>query len=373
MTEQIIKKDEKIDPIGNPKVKKKVQQFVSLIKENINKVFYICSHDNPDPDSMASCFALAKILNFLGVEHTYIYYCGEISHPQNKSMQVVLDINLKKWNGTAEKAVAESQNPPIFIFADCCNKQKNMSIAYEPHIVIDHHKSSPTGKNILFIHDDVGSCSTLIADLILSLPPNESGDQITHCFDPDSDECKSIATALAIGIKTDTQDFRSENTTDDDYRAYKLLTKHFKDDKFHRIISYELPAYIFDNEQIAWQNKIFTPPTLITGLGFIEESKSDCIPYLADKMMRLQGIQTVLVYAVVNNSIKASVRTISASIDCSHLLAEIFGEGAGGSKSGSGAASVDIPLFNIEEMEKDEKQMFWELTKKTIERKFAKK
>lgn len=356
--------------IGNKKVKQKIAGFCSFVQEHKSKAFFVCSHDNPDPDSLASAYGVVKILNFLGVENASIYYCGEISHPQNRAMQLVLNIPAKKWSKSVEQAVQDSKEQPVFIFVDCCNKQKNMSIQAEPSVIIDHHKASPNGKNILFIHDDIGACSTLVADLLLTLPPNEIGEQKTYCFDPESDDIKELSTALAIGIKTDTLDFRNENTTDEDYQAYKFLSRYVSDDKFHKIINYELPPYVFDAEEIAWKNKISKPPNLITGLGFIDEVRSDCIPYLADKMMRLQGIQTVLVYAIVGNSIRASVRTISSSLDCQNLLTDIFGEGNGGAKSGSGGANVKLNIFDTDEMEDDERSKLWELTKTSVERKF---
>ena len=356
-----------IPAIGNKKVKQKLASLCAFVQEKKDKPFFVCSHDNPDPDSLSSAYGMMKILNFLGVENVSIYYCGEISHPQNKAMQLVLDMPVKKWS----KNLEHDNKDAIFVFVDCCNKQKNMSITNEPSIVIDHHKCNPTGKCI-FIHDDVGACATLITDLLLSLPPQENGEQKIYSFDPDSEDIKEIATALAIGIKTDTLDFRSENTNDDDYRAYKTLSKFLSDDKFHKIINYELPPYIFDAEETAWKNKVSKPPNLITGLGFVEEGRGDCIPYLADKMMRLQGIQTVLVFAIVGSSLRASARTNSSSIDCQNLLNEVFGEGNGGAKSGSGGAYVRFNLFDINDMEDTEKKQLWDLTKTTIERKFIK-
>lgn len=350
----------------NKKIKQKISVLCSFLQENRDRNFYVCSHDNPDPDSLASCLGVIKILNILGIDNVSMHYCGEISHPQNRAMQLVLNISAKKWSKNSEKILLE-QNP-IFIFVDCCNKQKNMSIQHEPAIVIDHHKNVPTGKNIIFIHDEVGACSTLITDILCSLDINEHNNK--SYFEGEDDNIKDLATSLAIGIKTDTLDFRSENTTDDDYKAYKFLSKHINEDKFNKIVNYELPSYIFDSEETAWKNKICKPPNLITGLGFIEEFRGDCIPYLADKMMRLQGIQTVLVYAIVGQTLRASVRTISSSLDCQNIIVEVFGEGSGGSKLGIGGANVNLDLFDIKNMEPSEQGKLWEVVKYSIERKF---
>lgn len=354
-------------PLGNKKVKHKLAAIKEFIELHKKQTFYICCHDNPDPDAIASAWGMLRVVNFLGAENAHIVYCGEISHPQNRAMTNVLTIPLKKWKQLTP------DDDAIYIFVDCMNQQqKNMSISHDPHIVIDHHKGN-ISKSTIAVHDEVGSCSTLVTDLMLSLPPidAEGGFQF-QCFDVSLDGMKEIATALAVGIKTDTLDFRSETTTDDDWRAYKALTRFMSDDKFTRIVNYELPPYMFDYEEIAWRNRQLDPPNFITGIEYVDPTKGDCIPYLADKFMRLTGIQTVVVYGIVGNSIRASVRTVSAALDCGDLCSEIFGEGNGGAKHGIGGAVVTFSFFDIAELNDEAKAALWNLTKAEAFRKFKK-
>lgn len=352
--------------IGNRKVKNKIQVLCNFIHENKHKKFFICSHDNPDPDAIASAMGMRHILEFLDVQDIDLVYCGEISHPQNRAMVNVLNIPLRKWRSTDE------QNDAVYIFVDCVGQsQKNMSIHVDPTIVIDHHKIVPA-KGVLSIHDEVGACATLVADLMFSIPARESDGVALTCFDPDLDGIKEIATALAVGIKTDTLDFRSETTSDEDFQAYKNLTKFMSDDKFTKIINYELPPYMFDFEEIAWRNKRVEPPTFITGLRYVDPKQADCIPYLADKYMRLPGVQTVVVYGIVGNSVRGSIRTTATQIDCGALCDEIFGEGNGGAKQGSGGALVQFSVFDTGELSPEELDKFWDITQASIERKFMK-
>ena len=86
--------------------------------------------------------------------------------------------------------------------------------------------------------------------------------------------------------------------------------------------------------------------------------------------MRLQGIQTVMVFAVVGGSVRASIRTTSASIDAGTLCGEVFGNGHGGGKYGSAGANVAFNVFEPESMADEDKEKLWELTRSTIERKF---
>jgi len=285
-----------VKSIGNKRVKQKNDAFCSFVIENKDKKFFVCSHDNPDPDSISSAFGISYILDFLGVTDKSIYYCGEISHPQNRAMHNILNITLNKWDVEIEKEAEDG----IIIFVDCTGKQRNMSIGLDPHIVIDHHKTiSAVDKKTLLIQDEIGACATLVTDLMLSVTNKYKNSQDEteyeegkdNCFNPSVEICKDVITALSIGIKTDTLDFRNDTVTEDDFKAYKLLSRFLSEEKFTKIVDYDLPSYMFNYEAIAWKNKNLNAPTLISGLEFIEESHSDCVPYIADKMMRLKGFR----------------------------------------------------------------------------------
>ena len=103
-----------LKPIGNKKVRARKDAFVKLITENQQKRWYICSHDNPDPDSIASCLGVVRILDFLGVEDIHVVYCGEVSHPQNRAMINVLQLRINKWEN--DEGVPDES---MFVFVDC--------------------------------------------------------------------------------------------------------------------------------------------------------------------------------------------------------------------------------------------------------------
>jgi len=362
--------------VGNKKIKTKADALAKIITENAEKRFVVCVHNNPDPDALSSGLGMMRILNFYGIHTDKIYYSGEISHPQNRAMQVALNLPVKQWNDTIEKELAAEQDDCVFIYLDVCGpEQKNMSIPFQPTVVIDHHKSIPKDREVLFIHDEIGACATLVVDLILNMPPIREEESMFYCFDHEADGMRELCTALAIGIKTDTVDFVNETSSDYDYKAYKIVTNFMLTDKFHKIVNYELPPYIFEYERVAWENKKFNAPNFISGLGFIDDSRSDCIPHIADKMMRLQGVQTVVIYAIVDDRIRASVRSTSASYDCEELVASIFGIGNGGAKQGIGGAAVSLGLFEDVACSDDsceDRQKLWDLVKSQIEKKFTK-
>jgi len=362
--------------VGNRKIKQKAEQLAQLIVDNKDKEFFVCTHDNPDPDALASGLGVLRILNFLGVESDKIWYCGEIGHPQNRALQVALNVPVKGWTVEVEKAVAAKQDDCFFIFVDVCGpEQTNMSIPYVPRIVVDHHKVTPKSKDVLFVHDEIGACATLVADLMLNMPPLVSDDDEKEwCFDHEVDGMRVLCTALALGIKIDTLDFLSENSADYDYKAYKLCTSYMLAEKFHKVVNYELPPYMFEYERLAFENKVVNSPTCIIGIGFIDESRGDCVPYLADKYMRLQGIQTVTVYAIVGDKVRSSVRNTSAAYDTEQLITDVFGPGTGGTKQGIGGAKVGLGLFSsiVDGNCEEDKAKLWDNVKSVVESRFQK-
>ena len=359
--------------VGNKRVKQKYNQLVSFLQENSDKSFYVCSHDAPDPDSLASGAAMLKILNFFDINAKYVYYCKEISHAQTKAMQNILQLPVRKWTDAIEQEArqAEDENEPIFIFVDCGGgSQNNMSIPFKPHIVVDHHKTPPVAP--ITIHDEVGACSTLMLDIMLNIPPKEIDEKPQFCFDHEADGMADLCTSLAVGIKTDTIAFIKEGTTEYDFNAHQILTRYMSRDKFYRVDNYELPEYMFDYEKIAWENKNLMNPKIISGLGFLKASHGDCIPYIAERFMRLEGIQTVVVFAIIESEemkIRAAVRTTSAAYDCDVLTKEIFGEENGGAKQGAGGALVNLD-YDIDLLDENDREKLWELQKSQITKKF---
>ena len=380
--ENISNEDRNFKALGIKKIKKRKEELLRFIESNKDKKWIICSHNNPDPDSMSSAFGLQWVLQSLGVDSVEIYYCGEISHPQNKTMVNELNIPLKKWNMQVESDIESQRDNYVFVSVDCVGNQKNISIPMKMDVSIDHHKSN-AGKDTLFVHDEIGSCATLIVDIGLSVAPDketnnddddsnsENGHVNNGCFDPNEPGIKEVATALALGIKTDTLDFRSESTTEHDFKAYKFLSSMLSDDKFQKIVNYELPAYVFDAETLAWNNKNESyTPNFISGLKYIDPIKSDCIPHLADKFMRAPGVQTVVIYAIVGNAVRGSVRTLSSSVDAQQICDNLFGVGNGGAKHRSGGATVTFNVFDPTTLDDSDKDMLWTLVKSQIELRF---
>jgi len=79
---------------------KAVHNFIESIKDSEEPINVIM-HNVPDPDAMGSAIGVQFLLRKLGKD-SQIYYGGEISHPQNKTLVNVLDAVLNKTDKDVE-------------------------------------------------------------------------------------------------------------------------------------------------------------------------------------------------------------------------------------------------------------------------------
>ena len=98
-----------------------------FLEEDKEKEINICIHDTPDPDAVGAALGLQFILKNHDIISN-IYYRGEISHPQNKTIMnkrttriertivVMMSLYEKKEIGTTSLYLLASQNGKIRFF-----------------------------------------------------------------------------------------------------------------------------------------------------------------------------------------------------------------------------------------------------------------
>jgi nanoRNase/pAp phosphatase (c-di-AMP/oligoRNAs hydrolase) len=292
-------------------------------------------HDNPDPDALGSALGILSILKKNNIEGK-IYFSGEISHPQNKTLVNVLNIQTKK--------IDEKING-VNICVDCTEINSCASAA---DFVIDHHRNKTESKQKI-IDPNYGSCSAIIYNLIK--------EEIN--FEEDS----NLATALMIGIKTDTNDLMI-NVSDNDFKAYKGLLNYCDKELLQKIMNYPLPKYLYEKRQILHKenNSQEDNGIFVGGVGFISSSQRDSIAILAEEYMRMESVTTSVIFAITDKHfLEISVRSANISLDVGEWVKKIF-NGFGGGKLG--AAGAKIPLHFFADME--DKELFWDLTRKQM-------
>jgi len=281
----------------------------------------IFSGAQPDPDGLASMYTLSAILEMWGYSPV-CFYRGSFTHPQNRIIRQVLGLSPKPESEfiKEEYTCIISVDGP----ASVC--------PVVPDFIIDHHEQSEPAK----IASDVrntGSCSSILWNYAMEANLNWLDEQ-----------GQKLATALAIGIKTDTRDCASDSTSSLDYEAYNFCLQH-KDNKLYKeIMDYDFPSYYNDLFVIGWENKIIENSVLVTGIGYLSESRGASLAYLAEKFCQTEGVSTTVVFAIVQGCIDISVRSSNSALSVDEFVRSAFG--GGGGKSGAGRAKLAVPLFN---------------------------
>lgn len=296
------------------------RSILSQIKEsNLEKVA-IFSGSQVDPDGIASMYTLASILEAEGSNIT-CFYRGSFSRPQNKILRQVLGLSPKT------EVDFEEDDYTCVISVD----GPSSTCPVTPDFIIDHHEQGePAG-----IASDVrliGSCSAILWEYAM-----EAGLDFT------TENGQRLATALAIGIKTDTRDGAADSASKLDFDALAFCLAH-KDNKLYKeILNYSIPAYYHELFVEGWANKEIENNVLVTGIGNIPESRRGAVSYLADQYSQTEGISTAVVFSMINGAVDISVRSSNAALNVDEFVKNAFG--AGGGKTGAGRARINIPMF----------------------------
>lgn len=321
------------------KLKEKMESFLEPPK------VVIMLHANPDPDCMGSACGFERLIKSINPDSICtVVYSGEISHPQNKTMVNLLDISMV----SREDVDSLSDMGDIFVTLDVLPDRCDMK-GINCFLSIDHHKADTKKAEHKDIRQ-VGSTSAIIWDYL-----KHAGVDLAETEDD-----SVVATALAIGIRTDTQEL-TDNASALDFTAYQDLMKNVNIRSFKAIINYPIPPYHFElrkrldqDENLTIDNGVF-----IGGIGYVPPSKRDALPTIAEERCRVEGTDTAFVFAIVGNNIEVSIRSNSVSVDVNVVCQNIFSKDTAGGKAGAGAAKVPMGFLAIDGDDEELQSKMW--------------
>jgi len=337
-------------------VEKNIEELKSTISAVEGDVHIaIFTHPTPDPDAIASAMGIERLIKHLEPNtKVTIVYSGEISHSQNKTLINVLGANLTHI--TEIDKVDEFANFNIVVDAvpeRCFNGEKINCL-----MCIDHHRNDTKFAQIKDIRQ-VGSTSSIVWEYLI-----KSGIEL----DPDNDIDVQIATALVVGIKTDTNDFVSDTRAEIDFEAHKHLLNLVDKSALAKIINYPIPSYFFElrsqldkEENAKVKNGVF-----VGGIGIVPGAKRDTLPMMADERSRAEGVETAFVFAIVDDHIDVSVRSVSPSVEVNGLCQKLFGKQYAGGKQGAGAAKIPLDFMGPSDSEPDVQECIWKAVRQKM-------
>lgn len=311
----------------------------------------IVTHPTPDPDAIGSALGLSFLLEERYGYQCDIYYDGQVSHPQNQTEINVLDIRLR----SVEDFEEEKYSTFVAVDTTPINTGRMQGLIETWHATFDHHKTEAE-QPVTDIRS-TGSCSAIIWDYL-----NHFG------VDFASEKGIIAATALLFGVINDTDNLLKDNITELDLKAHAELVRHIDRKKFHAIVNHPLPPYLFDLRALAADNMVNEASILISYLGILSDKRRDALPIIADEFLRMEGVETVVVFAMIDHSIHASVRSRNSSVNVHQFCQKVFGPEYAGGKYGMGAAKVPIGFLFSPEDDQELREQLSEFAKDTITR-----
>ncbi|MFC7058238.1 DHH family phosphoesterase [Halovenus salina] len=292
----------------------------------------VVSHDNPDPDAIASGTALARLAESAGCTAQVCYH-GEITHQENRAFVNVLDLELRQLDpdeGFAEFdgiALVDHARPSV-------NNQ--LPANHDIDIVIDHHPPrAPVDARFVDLRSGVGATSTLLVDYL-------------DLFGVEVDT--TVATALLFGIHVDTKGF-SREVSPADFEAASAVLPAADLGVLERIESPSVSATTLEITARAIQDRRVDGQVLMSCVGDLAER--DALAQAADRLLTIDDVTATLVYGVKDGTIYASARSHGVDVDIGETVREAFDQigSAGGHVDMAGA---QIPLGILDAVEEQE-------------------
>ena len=284
----------------------------------------VVCHNNPDPDSLASAMALEVIAHDEGLTDVDVLYSGSISHQQNRAFVNLLDLDLTRF------AVGDLDTADLVAFVDHSRPGANNEVPQETSvdIVIDHHTADGVDASYVDHREAIGATATIMTEYLSEL------DLLTS---------EALATALMFAIRRETLTFL-RGATSAEFAAAELLHGHLDTELLRRLAHPAVSESTVDAISDAIDNRTVRGSTLLSHTGWTTER--DAIPQAPDYLSEVEGVQTCIVFGLIDDSVELSARSTDSRVHVGNVLDEAFSDvgSAGGHRQMAGG-HVPLGLF----------------------------
>ena len=273
----------------------------------------ILTHDHPDPDALASAWALAHLAQALGKIRTRIVYGGMIGRAENRLMAERLLVParpLRKGElaGVPHLALIDTQ-PPF--------KNNRCPPRRIPDLILDHHpRHDDTHSDMALIDEQVGATTTILVEALLA-----SGVRVPG----------RLATAIVYGIGSETQNLGRE-ATPRDMAAYQAFWPRANMKMLWRISYPQRPEGYFKTLARGIRDAFVAGRVVGVNLG--EVSTPDRVAQMADFLLTLEKMSWSIVTARYLGRLHVSLRANDPGAGAGRLLKRLLGGGNRGGGHG---------------------------------------
>jgi len=292
----------------------------------------ILTHNNPDPDALGAAAGMRLLAEKLAGVPSVIGYAGFLTRAENKEMVKRLKLHVKHVDNR------DMRRYRAVVLVDTQPEAGNNALTPGQTVlaVVDHHAGRRAKRSCPFalVDREVGASSTLVFELLTRArvkPP------------------KSVASALFLGIKTDTQD-AGRDAGPRDLAAYRELFALSSQKVIAQITHPRLSNEYYRVVHRALETAVVAGDCLYAPVG--EVVTPEFVSEVADYLVALKGLRWAIVTGRYGENLYFSTRTLTARKDAGRLLREAMGDYgvAGGHQKMAGGM---IPLDRMEPAKKE--------------------
>jgi len=294
---------------------------------------FVLTHDNPDPDAIASAAALSFLLREAAGVSTKMAFGGIVGRAENRALIAETGVSFQRMGSIEIPAGA------VVALVDTQPRTGNNSLPEGriAGIVIDHHPVRPETAATTFsdVRPEYGaSCSILVEYL------RAAG------LEPD----RALATALFYGIQSETMDLGREVSAAD-VEASLYLYPRSDPESISRIRHARVPASYLQSVHEALERARGYGGVMCVPMGRLDYP--DLGAELADMFMRVDGVEWTIASGRYHDDLLLSVRTYQLEAHAGDLVQQVVRDR--GSAGGHGMlAGAQLPLKGLSDAEVDE-------------------
>ena len=314
---------------------KRLLRFLSARRKQLSPLL-ILTHDFPDPDAIASAFALQHLAQSAFRIEARIAFGGIVGRMENRAMVRTLRIRMHRFHPILLKRhanVALVDTQPSFQNNPFPGNRKAA-------LVLDQHPSDTTPEaGVAIVDPDCGATCILVAQALL-----RTGEDIPA----------RVATALAYGILTDTLDlYRARRP--DVAETYLEVLQYADMRALARIQNPVRPRKFFSVLGRGIRDAVQYRRLVITHLGTVDTP--DRVSQVAEFLLTYRRAQWCFATGRFRGRLHASLRTIRQDAHAGEVLRDVFDKrnqagGHGPIAGGSCRVGLDAPEEKWAELER---------------------
>ena len=300
--------------------REKIKQLLSQFS-GTSKVLVII---NADPDAIASAMAVKRIL-WRRVSEVMITYFNKITRPDNLAMIEYTEAGMVPL-AEVDRSVFDK-----FVVVDSQPDHNENFSGIKYDAIIDHHPLSCCDGGFVDVRPDYGACSTMFTEYMRSLSIKPSA---------------KLASALMLGIKTDTANF-TRQASSRDIRAFQFLYKYANMNIVTKVERAQMTEADLNFLGNAIRDRNIRDNRAFYHAGTM--SKPDELVVAADFFLSIAGVNWSVVSGVVDKKLIVILRNDGLRKGAGKTAQEAFAKfGSAGGHKTMARAELDISAIRKE-------------------------